>query len=452
MNDETKKYLALVGTIERSKKKPQDFSNLELQTFFNATPEQIERLREEYGKYEPKQIKRLNLDNEILEEVRQVFKKYLDTTENNISMLSLWLIGTYFHNQFETYPLLQLLAQKRSGKTRTLKLLSALAYKSDGSVSTSPTETHLFRHKEGALFFDEMENISSKERGAFRETLNAVYKRGNKIIRYKEKKTNEGREYVEDCFYPYYPLALANIAGLGDVLADRAVQIVLKRSTNLDKTRLVEDYLTNNEIIALKKKLERLDTAIPSNFFTEWNSYVSHLPLNNKDLEPFFEKVAETQIYGRALEIFFPLFVIAYLSNDLNSFLKVACEYVKLREQEEQTDDFDEILKNYVLECPYKEFTSLSLLLQSFRDKLETPEDWINSKWFGRALQRLDLIGQKRRINGKVQVLLKRNSTNATNSINTTNTTNATKQVDKVAYVAFVAEKNPIQPFEVTEL
>ena len=81
------------------------------------------------------------------------------------------MLGTYFHGQFETFPLLQLYAQKRSGKTRTLKLLSALAKNGDGSNCTSPTEALLFRNKDRPLFFDEMESISSKEKGGLSDKL-----------------------------------------------------------------------------------------------------------------------------------------------------------------------------------------------------------------------------------------------------------------------------------------
>ena len=390
-------------------------------------------------------IKMGQLNEDILNESKTVLRKYIDTSEENISLLSLWLIGTYFHSKFETFPLLYLNAQKRSGKTRTLKLLSSLAYNSDGSVNTSPTETYLFRHKEGALFFDEMENISSKERGAFRETLNAVYKRGNKIVRYKEKKTSEGTDYVEDCFYPYYPLALANIYGVGDVLSDRSVQIVLQRSSRIN-TKLIEDFRTNKEILSLKKKLEALNASIPKEFSSEWNNYIQKLPIENDSLLPLFEKMTKIDIGGRALEIFLPLLIIAHLCNSLDDFLIVAKEYVSKKEEEEQADDFDEILKEFLLRKAKElggEYVSLAYLLNAFRLELEGPEDWINPKWFGRAIKRLGLISNKRRVNGKVQIILKNNATNTPNTINSINTTNTTKEVAKVEFDVLVDKKGP---------
>lgn len=390
------------------------------------------------------------LDKEVLTKVKTCLMKYIDTSKQNIEILSLWLIGTYFHNQFEAYPLLQLLAQKRSGKTRTLKLLSSLCKGSDGSVSTSPTETSLFRHKEGALFFDEMESISRKERGAFRETLNAVYKKGNKIIRYKEVKTKGVKEYVEESFCPYYPLALANISGLGDVLGDRAVQVILRRS-NKSLTKLVEDFRTNKEVLTLKNELESIEAIIPQGLFSKWNDFIETGEITDPNLQELFQKVDGTKIYGRALELFFPLFVISYLCGDIDCFLETAKEYTESKEEEEAADDIDENLKVYLSKRidAFSSFVSSASLLQGFRQSLESPEEWVNSKWFGRALKRLDMIAKKRLVEGKTQVLLKllsnNNSTNSTNTTNTTNSTNSTKPVELVEYVDKIEIKTPIQ-------
>ena len=374
-------------------------------------------------KEEKETEKTLELNKELFEEIKKTISKYVDTTPQNIEILSLWVLGTYFHKDFETFPLLQFIAQKRSGKSRTLKLLSSISSGSDGSVSTSPTETLLFRHKEGALFFDEMENISSKERGAFRETLNAVYKKGNKIIRYREIKKDGIKDWVEEAFYPYYPLGLANISGFGDVLGDRAVQIILRRS-NKRLTKLVEDFLTNKNVLSLKKKLNQLKATIPENFFSDWNNYIEGKELQKEELKPLFEKINETEIYGRSLEIFFPLFIISYLCDDIDNFLKTAKDYITMKEEEESVDDIDERLKEFINKREETGFVNLSSLLKDFRESFETPEEWVNSKWFGRALKRLGLIKQKRTINGRVQI-----------------TINYTIENKQVEFVEFIGEK-----------
>lgn len=385
----------------------------------------------------------------IFQSTIKVFKKYLDTSELNYILLTAWTLGTYFHSQFETFPLLILNARKQSGKSRTLKLISSLASGSDGSISTSITETFLFRRKGGAVFFDEMESISSKEKNALKETINAVYKKGNKIIRYKEAKGEDGKEYVEEAFYPYYPLGLANIRGYGDVLEDRALQIILQRS-NKAQTQLIEDFSTNEEILSLKNTLSRMKAEIPSGIFSEWNKFVEGKEYN-PELKEIFESIKSTNLYGRPLEIFLPLFLIGDIFGVLPEIISTSKEYMALREGE-FVDNIDDLLNDFIEKSQYQGFVNQSQILSDFKASLEEPEDWMNSKWFGRALKRLGVIQRKRLVNGRVQVELNNNSTNTTNTINPIKSTNTTNNqvelVEKVELKGLVDKGNtlPNQP------
>lgn len=393
----------------------------------------VERLREEVKGFSEMFDAVSYPSKELFTRMKDVFKKYLDTHELNYNLLAAWTLGTYFHNQFETFPLLTLMARKQSGKTRTLKLVSSLALGSDGSVSTSITETFLFRRKGGAVFFDEMESLGSKEKGALRETMNAIYKRGNKIVRYTEKKTVEGKDYVEQNFYPYYPLGIANIYGFGDVLADRSLQLILQRS-NRSQSKLIEDFATNPEIQNLKEELSRLSAKLPQNIFSQWNSFVEQEACEER-LIPFFQRVAETNLSGRPLEIFFPLFLIGDAFGVLGEIIDCSRQYIERLENELQANP-DDLLNEFIVKRDYEGYVGVSQILYDFKQSLEEPEEWMNSKWLGRALKRLGLISKKRSVNGKAQVILT-NTTNSTNAINTTNTTNTTKEVGLVGLVGF---------------
>lgn len=384
---------------------------------------------EEKTKQEPQ--KTIQPTKEHFFRTKKIIQKYVDTSELNYNFLTTWTLGTHFHNKFETYPLLILMARKQSGKTRTLKLISSLSHGSDGSISTSVTETYLFRHKVGALFFDEMESISSREKTALRETINAVYKRGNKIVRYTEKKNEGKKEYVEEHFFPFYPLGLANIYGFGDVLTDRGLQIILQRS-NKKQTQLIEDFSTNQNILLLKEELSKIDVQIPEKIFSEWNSFIQNKKYDKK-LRIFFEAIKETKLIGRPLEIFFPLFIVGKQFGVLDLLIESAKNYIEQLEGD-SLDNPDDLLQTFMDNTTYSGFVSLSQLLRDFKNDLEEPEDWMNSKWFGRALKRLGLVQKKRMINGRVQVLLKDNTTNTPNTTISTNTTNSTKDVELVEF------------------
>lgn len=411
----------------------------------NMTIKDLKILRvlpENYDKWK-KNIYPENLSDpskEVFLKFKKILMKYLDTSQLNYNLLSIWTLGTYFHNQFETYPLLTIMARKQSGKTRTLKLISSLACGSDGSTSTSITETFLFRHKLGAIFFDEMESISSKEKSALRETINSVYKKGNKIVRFREIRKEGIKDYIEEAFYPFYPLGLANINGFGDVLTDRSLQLILQRSYK-SQTKLIEDFSTNKDISELKKELMKMNARIPKNIFSEWNRYIRKNKCSDELLD-IIEAISKTDLGGRPLEIFFPLFVVADLFDVLDVLIESAKEYLLMQEGE-FVDNIDDLLQNFMDGYKGEGFLNLSRILSDFRSSLENPEEWINSKWLGRALKRLGLIEKKRLVNGRVQCKLKNNSTNTTYSINTTNTTNSTK--NEVELVELVDKKELVE-------
>ena len=170
-------------------------------------------------------------------------------------------------------------------------------------------------------------------------------------------------------------------------MTDRAVQIILQRSKN-NVTRLIEDFSTNKKGLALKEKLNLLNAKIPEGLFSKWNDFIQGIDFEDKDnLKDLFKKISDTAIYGRPLEIFLPLFVIAYLCGDLDSFLKTAKNFVERREEDEALSDIDEVLKQFIYSRKHEGFISVSDLLRDFRESLESPEEWQIAKWFGRALK-----------------------------------------------------------------
>ena len=118
--------------------------------------------------------------------VIDILKKYCDLPEKYYKLIALWIIGTYFHDEFPTYPYLFLNAMKGSGKSRLLKLITYLS--KDGCMLNSITEAVLFRTK-GTLGIDEFEGITRKGSEALKELLNSAYKKGILVKRMKKKKS-----------------------------------------------------------------------------------------------------------------------------------------------------------------------------------------------------------------------------------------------------------------------
>jgi len=145
---------------------------------------------------------------ECYEKIKEVLKHYLDMKEDYYSLIAIWILGTYWHKNFSSYPYLYFNAMRGSGKSRALKLITRLS--KDGNVMASPTEAVLFRTS-GTIGIDEFEGVANKDKNAVRELLNGAYKKGIKIMRMKKVKSISGVEMKVEEFEVYRPVIMANI-------------------------------------------------------------------------------------------------------------------------------------------------------------------------------------------------------------------------------------------------
>ena len=82
-------------------------------------------------------------------------------------------------------------------------------------------------------------------------------------------------------------------------------------------------------------------------------------------------------------------------------------EIMEKKDEEDKIENIDYSLIEFVSKRgDLNNFISLSFLLNQFRNYIGTNEDWINAKWFGRALLRLNLVALSRRVDGKREIIL----------------------------------------------
>lgn len=399
------------------------------------------------------------LENPIKEDkenLRKVYNKiagtirfYLDMPEDKINIVTLWIMGTYIHKEFETFPYLFVNAMRGSGKTRLLKLISAMA--KDGQLINAVTEAALFRTV-GTICLDEFEGLGRKDNDQLKELLNSAYKKGTKVLRMRKKKTLDGEQQTVEEFKPYRPIVMANIWGMEEVLGDRCVLINLEKSSDFSKTKLVEnfdDLVFNWEKGVLSpdpssKKCSLCSVVTPKNIYTAWNYYIKETTLNytttlttlnytklhedslinsepifdifNKENDEvitpraFFERINNTGIDGRNLELYLPLFLVAY-SIEGDDILQMTLDYAKQsvidKKMEEVSESKDVTLYSMVAQQQGQEWREVKELTTLFRLQTGDGEnEWLNAKWLGRALKRLNLIKDKRRTNRGIEVIL----------------------------------------------
>jgi len=372
---------------------------------------------------------------EIFEDIKIVLKRYIKLREDYYDVVAVWVIGTYCMENFSTYPYLFMNAQKGSGKTRMLKLLEVLVNK--GILLASMREAVLFRlaDKGFALLIDELEGLERKENAPLKELLNACYKRGTKVFRMKKV----GDSWDFDSFEPFTPIAIANIGGVDDVLGDRAITLILNKSSKSNFALLQEDFDKLAIIDKIKEcRLSRLCSLCSQKYNRQsFNQYVDELSTTttttlytlytlytpsqreitlSDDVVSVYNRIVASKIRGRHLELMLPLLFTSLMLNEevFENILKFGQEISKQKKEDDITDSLDVSLIDFVSkmssEIDYKRFRFVHKLTEEFRFFMGIRDRWerqdINSMWFGRALKRLGLVLGKRRLSAGMEVEL----------------------------------------------
>ncbi len=362
--------------------------------------------------------------------INELLKEFLDMREDYPPLLAIWVIGTYIHKEFESYPYLFINAMRGSGKSRLLKLIAAISH--NGEVLASLKEAVLFRTAKDRTFcIDEFEGLNRKEKGDLRELLNAAYKKGVSVQRMKKMKSPEGEEQVVEEFNVYCPIALANIWGMEEVLGDRCISLVLEKSAKDVITKLIENFeshplvqkiYTNFQcslcsVVTVGEHIKEWNNYIKGKYITTLTTYNTYTTLTTLTTQEdinrysFFNKIDETGIQGRNLELFFPLFIIAKEIGDevLEQILTISKTIIHERKMEEVTESRDVLVFEFVGNSKYENYESIRVLTNHFKEFLQDDDEdhkWLNSKWFGRALKRLVLVKDKKRVARGVEVIL----------------------------------------------
>ncbi|MFH8120177.1 MAG: hypothetical protein QXS37_05230 [Candidatus Aenigmatarchaeota archaeon] len=320
----------------------------------------------------------------LYEEIKQTIDKYIDLA--NTDFITLWIMGTYLFPIFKAYPYVYVTGIKQSGKTKLLYVTSLLAFNSIFSVNASLSSIfRLIQNGRCSLFIDETEKLSNPERAMeFRAILLQGYKQGGDVQRV-EKNTRD--KYTVEFFDVYSPKMLANISGLEDVLEDRCIKIIMKRTTNkeigdreIDETdRTWQELRDKLYIFALEnwKKVEQI-----------------YKTLNN-----------ETNIKNREWELWHPILAIAKFLDE--NIYKEMINLAETKSKEKQIDNITETAEYLLVETLMElvrnhRFYKVKEIKEEMKRKIDDEPHWLSSKWVGNALKRLG-ITERRRVGSGVE-------------------------------------------------
>ena len=388
---------------------------------------------------------------ETFDKIKEILEKYVKLKKEYYDLIAVWIIGTYFMPLFNTYPYLFVNAQKGSGKTRLLKLIEVLV--KDGELLASMREAVLFRMASmgKTLLIDELEGLERKENAPLKELLNACYKRGTKVYRMKKK----GEDYVLDPFTPFTPIAIANISGTDDVLGDRCVPIHLDKSKESVISLIQEDFNSSPVVQQIKGNFEIImesGVGVCTSEYTikSWNEYINLRYTNttlhtqhtqhthntrdtSKSLSEgsvydfervsVYNRIVESGLNGRQLELIFPLLMVSLMINEevFVNVLSFSKELMEKKREDDITESNDVSLIDFISkmssQMDYDRYRFVYKITEEFRffmgirDKFEQQD--INPTWVGRALKRMGLVIERRRLSSGVEVRL--NVAKATN-------------------------------------
>jgi len=172
-------------------------------------------------------------------------------------------------------------------------------------------------------------------------------------------------------------------------------------------------YSTLNNDIYTQKEENETEKAKSSSLhqlytYEGTNNSTIHLSYNEQE-EAIFRKIYKTGLDGRSLELWFPLFVIASNINEdvFEEILNLSTGEVKNKKMDDLFESKDinlyQLVSGYESNVFYKvrDITNTLSLIMG-----ETDKEWLNSKWVGKALKRLNLVKTKRRLNEGIEVQL----------------------------------------------
>lgn len=376
--------------------------------------------------------------------IKGILDNWVDFGSNNrwSDVVSLWILGTYYHENFISFPYLFINAMKRSGKTKLLHLISKLARK--GLTTTNLTEAVLFRMADSikpTFCIDEIEGIDQKEMNVLRDLLNSAYKRGLFIMRAMRNKKTE--DYDIKRYNVYCPIVMANITGIDDVLADRCIVVPLERSDisvvinkpeffELDPSislfssslvqlvQLVQLEISKDIYAPLQATLNSVITQ-DNDIYTTTETTLTTLNNNRTEstspetkefdnlettlTQEDIMKMIENNIISRDLELWYPIFYMAkkvktregypVLFQELFPFVK---QVLKEKSESEQTENRDIVFLGFIYNNfnSVKEWIKIREIVDRYKE-IDPDDKWFNSRWVGRALKRHRITLEKKR-------------------------------------------------------
>lgn len=292
----------------------------------------------------------------VFAQVKEQFKTYIDFPDPGYySLLALWVIGTYFHRIFSSYPYVHLRGQISTGKTKTLTLAALLSFNGELMFNSShPFIIRMVHGSHATLCIDEAEALRGRN-SILVSLLNGGYKKGV----YVGKMEKENGIFTPCLFESYSCKIFGSINGLSKSLGSRCIRV------NMMETSKSE--IKNREVDIEKIIFQDIRDSLYTLMLTQFPK-----------IRECYSTLTDEEIQGRAWELFKPILALAKMFENrgtgvYDNVRRLAISQIKERSEEKREDMTSRFLvrlKEIVDAYPLKtNFYPVAYLLQSFKKK-----------------------------------------------------------------------------------
>lgn len=327
---------------------------------------------------------------EVYEPIRTILDDNIDFHNPlDSSVLATWVMGTYLLPIFDAYPYILLSGTRGAGKTKTLEIISRLAFNAELTSNATPSSIfRIIEANQSTILIDEGEMLSSRDDSLeLRLILNAGYRRNNPVSR-THKETHEVQ-----WFNVYSPKMIAAINPPNQTLRSRCLQIVMVRTGNKEKgNRRINESTTHWP--TMRDALYR--------YALQCMAEVKEIMEHDKDINI---------LQCRQNELWAPLLAVA---KHLNLYVtSTVFDELKQRALEEDLDDstLDDwhkaVLQVLDTIVDFKRSYTIKEIKVGISTYIEDIEELkrITSRWIGSALARFGLKRGKRREDGNTYTI-----------------------------------------------
>jgi hypothetical protein len=262
---------------------------------------------------------------EIYESIKKTYEKFL-FFQNPVwyDIHSLWDMGTYFFQLFNSFPILELRGLSGTAKSKVMEV-SRLFSLNPTEILVNPSEASLFRithSNRPTKYIDEAEKLFVYVQGQWQsspivELINGSYTKGSCVPRLE--KVGNGFKLVS--YGCYSPTMLGSITGLREATETRAITHITTKSPDKDSRGELEvkDFSNDKEFQEIRNRLYLYA-------LTNW-----------KQVEENYKNIKLEKIKRRDFQLWKPLLAIAKTLNE--ELYKRVLEFAE-RVSEQKKQDF----------------------------------------------------------------------------------------------------------------